>query len=52
MKISYIYALYYKGKPFYIGQTLTPKKRFSDHRCKSFSGSHRDVQNLLEVLQR
>lgn len=31
-KIGYIYALYYKGKPFYIGQTRrTIQQRFNDH---------------------
>lgn len=50
MKIGYIYALYYNGEPFYIGQTTrTLKKRFADHRSKA--KTCRDMK-LVNVFMR
>jgi len=34
--IGYIYCLYYKGRPFYIGQSVVPKKRYWQHKNNAF----------------
>ncbi len=50
-KIGYIYALYYKGKPFYIGQTTnTIKERFNEHRRRRYSNREYKVYDYIKTI--
>jgi hypothetical protein len=40
MKNGYVYALYYDGNPFYIGQTKRRiYQRYKEHRVQTFNGN-------------
>ena len=50
-KVGYIYALYYNGYPFYIGQTtVKPRKRFNKHRTDTFRSRQKDVYDFIKSV--
>lgn len=50
-KISYVYALYYRGIPFYIGQSVNPYKRLNKHKCSCFtSNSKKTVYSFIRKV--
>ena len=51
MRKGYIYALYHKGNPFYIGQTINSlKDRLSGHRSKSFLKPDKLVNKYIRMV--
>jgi hypothetical protein len=50
-KIGYIYALYYDGLPFYIGQTKRSIwQRYKDHRVNTFNGNNLHLYVYMRSL--
>ena len=49
-KVGYIYALYHKGKPFYIGQTRSIKDRLRSHKSAFVSGREKLVYQHIRSL--
>ena len=46
-EIGYIYALYHKGRPFYIGQTRSIKDRLKNHKSTFVSGRKKSVYEYI-----
>jgi hypothetical protein len=47
-QVTFIYALYHNGVPFYIGQSVCPKQRLSHHINGRSSKVSRHIQSLYK----